>query len=72
MPVTVYKATGSKSALGIAFVCGTLPALLFSLLGGVLADRWPQRRTMITADLVRMFVILLLLRSPQCPPLRAA
>ena len=61
VPVTVYKATGSKSALGIAFVCGTLPALLFSLLGGVLADRWPQRRTMIAADLARMGAILLLL-----------
>lgn len=61
VPVTVYKATGSKSALGIAFVCGTLPSLLFSLLGGVLADRWPQRRTMIVTDLARMAAILLLL-----------
>ena len=61
IPVTVYKATGSKSALGIAFVCGTLPALLFSLLGGVLADRWPQRRTMISADLARGAALLLLL-----------
>ena len=61
IPVTVYRATGSKSALGIAFVCGTLPALLFSLLGGVLADRWPQRRTMIAADLTRGATLLLLL-----------
>ncbi|MGI4791170.1 MAG: MFS transporter [Janthinobacterium lividum] len=61
VPVTVYKATGSKSALGIAIVCSTLPALLFSLLGGVLADRWNQRRTMIAADLARMAAILLLL-----------
>ena len=61
VPVTVYKATGSKSALGIAIVCSTLPALLFSLLGGVLADRWSRRRTMIAADLARMSAILLLL-----------
>ncbi len=61
LPVTVYKATGSKSELAITFVCGTLPALLFSLLGGVLADRWPQRRTMIAADLARMAALLLLL-----------
>ena len=64
IPVTVYKATGSKSALGLAFVCGTLPALLFSLLGGVLADRWPQRRTMIAADIARMAAISLLLLVP--------
>ena len=61
VPVTVYRATGSKSALAIAFVCGTLPALLFSLLGGVLADRWPQKRTMIAADLARGAALLLLL-----------
>ena len=61
VPVVVYNATHSKSALGISFICGTLPALLFSLLGGVLADRWPQKRTMIAADLARAGAILLLL-----------
>lgn len=61
IPVTVYKATGSKSALGISFICGTLPALLFSLLGGVAGDRWPQKRTMIAADLARAASLLLLL-----------
>ena len=61
VPVTVYKATGSKSALGIAIVCSTLPALLFNLLGGVLADRLRQRPTMILADLARMASLLLLL-----------
>lgn len=61
VPVTVYKATGSKSALGISFICGSLPTLLFSLLGGVLGDRWPQKRTMIAADLARGGAILLLL-----------
>ena len=61
LPVVVYNATHSKSALGISFICGTLPALLFSLLGGVLADRWPQKRTMIAADLARTGAILLLL-----------
>lgn len=61
LPVTVYRATGSKAALALAFVSGTLPALLFSLLGGVLADRWPQRRTMVAADLARAAALLLLL-----------
>ena len=64
VPVVVYSATHSKSALGISFVCGTLPTLLFSLLGGVLADRWPQKRTMIAADLARAGAILLLLLIP--------
>ncbi len=61
VPVTVYNVTHSKRALGISFICGSLPTLLFSLLGGVLADRWPQKRTMIAADLARAGAILLLL-----------
>ncbi len=61
VPVVVYKATGSKSALGLSFVCGTMPALLFALLGGVMADRWPQKRTMVAADLARTGTILGLL-----------
>lgn len=64
VPVVVYSATHSKSALGVSFICGTLPALLFSLLGGVLADRLPQKRTMIGADLARAGAILLLLLVP--------
>ncbi len=61
VPVVIYSATHSKKDLGVSFVCGTLPTLLFSLLGGVLADRWPQKRTMIAADLGRAGAILLLL-----------
>ena len=61
VPVTVYKATGSKSALGVSFICNTIPVLIFSLLGGVLADRWDRKRTMIAADLARTGAILLLL-----------
>jgi DHA3 family tetracycline resistance protein-like MFS transporter len=35
-----------------------LPALLFGLHGGLAADRWDRRRTMIAADLVRGVVLL--------------
>lgn len=61
LPVTIYNATGSKPALGIAMIAGTLPVLLFGLLGGVYADRWNRRRTMIVADIGRAVAILLLL-----------
>jgi transmembrane secretion effector len=39
-------------------IAGSLPALLFGLHGGLVADRWDRRRTMIAADLVRGTVLL--------------
>ncbi len=36
----------------------SLPALLFGLHGGIAADRWNRRRTLIAADLVRAAVLL--------------
>lgn len=64
LPVTVYNATNSKTALGFSLIFGTLPVLLFGLAGGVFADRWNRRRTMITADIGRAFAVLLLLLIP--------
>lgn len=64
IPVTVYNATNSKTALGLSAVFGTLPVVLFGLAGGVFADRWNRRRTMIAADVGRALAVLLLLGIP--------
>lgn len=62
IPVTVYNATGSKTALGLSMISGTLPFVLFGLIGGVYADRWNRRRTMVVADVGRALAILLLVK----------
>jgi MFS transporter, DHA3 family, macrolide efflux protein len=41
------------SMAGVIGALGMLVALLANLPGGVLADRWPRRRTMISTDLLR-------------------
>lgn len=64
LSVTVYNGTDSKTALGLSMVFGTLPFVLFGLAGGVFADRWNRRRTMIVADLGRFVAVLLLLGIP--------
>ena len=64
LSVTIYDATNSKTALGLSLIFGTLPVLLFGLAGGVFADRWNRRRTMITADVGRALAVLLLLYIP--------
>lgn len=50
-------AAGPLGVIVVRLVDG-LPALLFGLHGGVAADRWDRRRTMIAADLVRGLVLV--------------
>ena len=46
------------SAGGVVIAAGTTSRFVFGLLGGVYADRWNRRRTMITTDIVRGLAIL--------------
>jgi MFS family permease len=61
LPFYIYDLTGSALATGAMFMAQSLPILLFGSLGGVFADRWDRRRTMIAADLLRAGLLLLLL-----------
>ncbi len=64
LSITVYNGTNDKAVSGLTVVFGALPVLLFGLVGGVFADRWNRRRTMIAADLGRAVTVLLLLSIP--------
>ena len=67
LPFYIYDLTGSALATGAMFMAETLPILLFGSIGGVFADRWDRKKTMIVADLLRAALLLLLLavRSPE-------
>jgi MFS family permease len=67
LPFYIYDLTGSTLATGGMFIAETLPILLFGSIGGVFADRWDRKKTMIVADLLRAALLLLLLvvRSPE-------
>ena len=43
----VLELTGSVTAVGIAVALQFLPVLLFGLVGGVIADRYPKRRILM-------------------------
>ena len=43
----VYHLTGSSAMLGVVATLGSLPVLLFTVFGGVLADRLPKRRVLV-------------------------
>ncbi len=50
----VLQLTGSAFALGLVTAMQFIPILLFSLFGGVLADRLPKRRTLLVTQSVML------------------
>lgn len=56
----VLKLTGSAAALGTVTALQFLPITLFTLFGGVFADRWPKRRMLIITQTLALFQALAL------------
>jgi MFS family permease len=57
MPLLALTLTRDPMALAVVTAAGTLPWLLFGVLGGVLVDRWEHRRTMGVTDTARAALI---------------
>jgi len=53
----ILEETGSAAAMGTLAVFSMVPMLLFLLIGGVVVDRLPRFRIMLTADFVNMIVV---------------
>jgi|GEM_PF-793177 len=60
LPLLVFEMTGSAVDMAGAFALTFLPFLIFSLAGGVIADRFQRRRVLILCDL-SAFVLLIAL-----------
>lgn len=58
--VLVYDLTGSFAALGLVSLANAIPGLLFSLVGGVVADRVPKKTVIQTAQVINMLNAALL------------
>jgi MFS family permease len=71
LSVLVYQRTGSAALTAATYALSTLPALAGGLLLGWLADRYPRRRVMITADLLRAG-LLAVMATPGVPLLAVA
>jgi MFS family permease len=56
----VYDLTGSALALGIMNAVRMAPVLLFTLVGGVVADRWPRRLLLMSTQGSAMILALIL------------
>ncbi|MDQ0964515.1 MFS family permease [Streptomyces sp. B4I13] len=57
LPLLALASTRNPMALAVVTAAGTLPWLLFGVLGGALVDRWDRRRTMWVADAARAVLL---------------
>jgi MFS family permease len=60
LAVAVYQLTGSSLAMGLFLMAQIVPELIFTLFGGVAADRLPRRVVLLYADAGRALVVLLI------------
>lgn len=56
----VYSATGSAAWVGAATVARLLPYVLLGPVGGAIADRYPRRTVLLTGDLLRLLLMVVL------------
>jgi len=57
LPLLALTLTRDPMVLAVVTATGTLPWLLFGVLGGALADRWDRRHTMWVADAARAVLL---------------
>ncbi|MEW2134858.1 MFS transporter [Streptomyces sp. NPDC005435] len=57
LPLLALSLTREPMALAAVTAAGTLPWVLFGVLGGALVDRWERRRTMWVTDVARAVLL---------------
>jgi DHA3 family tetracycline resistance protein-like MFS transporter len=55
----VLEKTGSAAAMGTVLIFSFTPMILFLLIGGIAADRFPRLKLMLVSDIVRGVLVLL-------------
>jgi MFS family permease len=56
----VYKQTQSNTAVSLAVISFTVPAILFGSIAGVFVDRWNKKYVLIITNLLRALLLILL------------
>lgn len=60
LPLYLLRETGSSTLFGAVTACSFIPMILFSLVGGVWADRLNKRNVMVVLDFTTAVLILVL------------
>lgn len=56
----VYKQTQSNTAVSVAVISFTIPAILFGSIAGVFVDRWNKKYVLIITNVLRALLLILL------------
>lgn len=59
LPLYLLRETGSSALFGTVTACSFVPMVIFSLFGGVIADRKNKRNIMVALDFFTAFIIIL-------------
>lgn len=60
LPMVVYSLTGSALAMGLLLTLRVIPQILLQPFTGVLVDRFPRIALMMTSDLMRFILLMVL------------
>jgi MFS family permease len=58
--IYIYRLTGSALSVGLMLMATAAPSLLVGLFAGVFVDRYDRKKIMITADILRAILIMLI------------
>jgi len=58
--IYIFRLTGSALSVGLMLMATAAPSLLVGLFAGVFVDRYDRKKIMITADILRAILILLI------------
>src|SRR3984957_19362524 len=56
----VYRTTGSSAAMGLILALNSIPLILGTSVGGLVADRFPRKLVIVAADGIAGVTVLLL------------
>lgn len=59
LPLYLLRETNSSILFGTVTACSFIPMVIFSLLGGVIADRENKRNIMVVLDFFTAFIIIM-------------
>lgn len=66
LPLYLLRETNSSVLFGTVTACSFIPMVIFSLLGGVIADRENKRNIMVVLDIFTAFIIIMYALSALC------
>src|SRR5512142_2163429 len=58
--IYVFRLTGSALSVGLMLMATAAPSLLVGLFAGVFVDRYDRKKIMVTADILRAILVILI------------